>query len=457
MAVPGTTIAYAAPASPFLGQWQAPVPNGSLIRLTIAGGPERPFQITWTESYLGFCNGEAGIARGTGWINKAVPNILEADLHLRCFTTDASVDFHIVWRYHPDTNMLSSQYGSGDITIWHHPGEPHMSAVDLLITAAQREGSLNVIALPNNWCNFGALISGFTERYGIPVNSVSPYASSADELQAIRDGGPNAPDVIDVGPSFAVQAHSEGLITPYRVATWNTIPDSMKDSDGYWYGDYYGVMAIASNTIQYSQPESWEDLRSGQNIGLVALGGDPRVSNMGFFAVYGAALANGGSMDNIGPGLQYFRDLNNAGRLLGVVGNGETLASGETPVLLEWTYLGLAQRDQYPDSLIRVTIPQPGAIGSFYTQAISAFAPHPNAARLWMEYLYSDASQLAFLQGYCVPARYDDLLARNAIPEDLLARLPDPTGAVFPSLDQIMAAQAYVEANWACTVYGECP
>jgi putative spermidine/putrescine transport system substrate-binding protein len=330
--------------------------------------------------------------------------------------------------------------------------------LDSLVVAAQEEGALTVIALPNDWCNFGEIIAGFTDMYGIPVNSVAPSASSEDELQAIRDGGLDSPDVIDVGPSFAEQAKTEGLITPYQVSTWGTIPDFMKDSVGYWYGDYYGVMSIAANTAgAYTSPTSWDDLLNGSNVGPTALGGDPTVSNMGFFSVYAAALANGGSLDEIEPGLNFFRDLNNAGRLLPGIGNGTTLTTGETPVLPEWSYLALAQRDANPDAQIEVVVP-PNSIASFYAQAISASAPHPNAARLWMEYLYSDAGQLAWLEGYCFPARFDDLLARDAIPGDLLAGLPDITGAVFPSLDQIVAAKAFVEANWNCIVYGNgCP
>lgn len=328
-----------------------------------------------------------------------------------------------------------------------------------LITVAQQEGTLTVIALPNDWCSFGSLINGFTDKYGIPVNSVSPSASSEEELQAIRDGihnpGPDTPDVIDVGPGFAVQAKLEGLIAPYQVATWDKIPDAMKDGEGYWYGDYYGVMSIAANTNSYSPPASWADLLTGENIGPVALGGDPTVSNMGLFSVYAAALANGGSLDDIGPGLDFFKNLQDAGRLLPDIGNGGTLTSNETPVLLEWSYLALTQRDADPSAQIEVVVPGPNPVASFYAQAVSAYAPHPNAARLWMEYLYSDEGQLAFLNSYCFPARFDDLLARGIIPNDLLARLPDLTGAFFPSLEQIGAAEADVDANWACTVYGD--
>ena len=64
-----------------------------------------------------------------------------------------------------------------------------------------------------------------------------------------------------------------------------------------------------------------------------------------------------------------------------------------------------------------------------YVQAISAYAPHPNAAKLWMEYLYSDEGQNLWLKGYCNPIRYDDMVARRRpstrTPQ---AKLPDTDG-----------------------------
>ena len=449
----GTPAAQASPASPFVGNWEAiDYYDASDIQLAIGGGLQGPFQITWTESYISYCGGEAGLARGTGMLNADDANLLDADLHLQCFNSEAELDVHVTWHYDMPTDTISWTDSNNGVITWHRFS---------LVTAARREGSLNVIALPNDWCNYGAIMQGFTKAYGVPVNSVAPDASSADELQAIRDGidnpGPDTPDVIDVGPGFAAQAQSEGLITPYKTSTWNMIPDFMKESDGYWYGDYYGLMAIAANTDYSPSPSSWEELRTRNDIAPVALGGDPTISNMGFFSVYGAALANGGSLDDIEPGLWFFRDLQNDGRLLPEVGGGDTLVSGATPILSEWSYLALALRDANPDVPIEVVVPQP-AIASFYAQAISAYAPHPNASRLWMEYLYSDVGQLAWLEGYCIPARFDELFGRGVIPEDLLERLPDTSEAAFPSVDQIEVAKAFVEANWACTVYGEgCP
>ncbi|MDF2825586.1 MAG: ABC-type Fe3+ transport system, periplasmic component, partial [Mycobacterium sp.] len=40
-----------------------------------------------------------------------------------------------------------------------------------LVEAAKAEGELNVIALPPDWANYGALIEAFSTKYGIKVNS----------------------------------------------------------------------------------------------------------------------------------------------------------------------------------------------------------------------------------------------------------------------------------------------
>ena len=52
---------------------------------------------------------------------------------------------------------------------------------------------------------------------------------------------------------------------------------------------------------------------------------------------------------------------------------------------------------------VEVVVPKTGVVAGVYVQAISAYAPHPNAAKLWMEYLYSDEGQIGWLKGYCHP------------------------------------------------------
>ena len=331
-------------------------------------------------------------------------------------------------------------------------------ASEELIAAAKAEGGLTTIALPHTWCNYGEMLSGFTAKYGIPINELNPDGSSAEEIDAIKankdNPGPQAPDVIDVGLSFGPQAVADGLVTPYKVATWDTIPASAKDADGNWYGDYYGVLSFETNTtVVKNVPKDWADLLKPEYKNQVALSGDPTQSNQAISAVWAAALANGGSLDNPQPGLDFFKKLNDAGNFVPVIAGTATVASGETPIRITWTYNGLADKDSLAGNPpVEVAVPTSGRFGGMYVQAISKYAPHPNAAKLWMEYLYSDEGQLIWLKGYCNPIRYDDLVARGAVPADLAAKLPDSTGAVLPTLDQITAATTAITAGWPTTV-----
>ncbi len=334
-------------------------------------------------------------------------------------------------------------------------------SMDELVQAATAEGMLTTIALPHDWCNYGAMIEGFKKKYpGITVNELDPNAGSGDEINAIKankdNKGPQAPDVIDVGLSFGPSAKAEGLLLPYQVSTWDTIPEAAKDPDGYWYGDYYGVLAFEVNKdVVQNSPQDWSDLVKPEYKGQVALAGDPRTSNQAIQSVFASGLANGGSLDNAQPGLDFWSNVNKAGNLVPVIANAGTFARGETPIMIQWDYLALADRDNLAGNPeVDIVIPKSGRFAGMYVQGISAYAPHPNAAKLWMEYLYSDEGQLTWLAppGYCHPIRQPDLEARGVIPADLKAKLPSIEGAVFPTLDQLTKAQELITKNWDSVV-----
>jgi len=327
-----------------------------------------------------------------------------------------------------------------------------------LIAAAKAEGGLTTVALPHSWCGYGDLLSGFTAKYGIPVNELNPDGSSQQELDAITankaNKGPAAPDVIDIGLGLVTTAKTQGLITPYKVSTWADIPDSAKDADGAWYGDYYGVLSFEVNTaVVTNEPKDWSDLLKPDYKNQVALAGDPTGSNQAISAVWAAALANGGSLDNAQPGLDWFKQLNAAGNFVPVIGKTATVASGETPIRIAWTYNALADKDSLKGNPnIDVVVPTSGRFGGMYAQAISAYAPHPNAAKLWEEYLYSDEGQIGWLKGYCTPVRMDALTKAGVIPADVAAKVPDTSGTQLPTLDQITTATNVITTGWPTTV-----
>ena len=310
------------------------------------------------------------------------------------------------------------------VAVLGYSGVASSQSMNQLIAAAKSEGELTVIALPRDWCNYGAVIDGFKASYGLKVNELNPDAGSGDEVEAIKankgNKGPQAPDVIDVGLSFGPTAKSEGLLQPYKVSTWKTIPDSAKDAEGYWYGDYYGVLAFEVNTdIIKKAPTDWADLLGADYKNAVALAGDPRASNQAIQGVFASGLsASNGDIAKAGDaGLKYFAELNKNGNFVPTIGKAGTLAQGATPVILRWDYNALADRDTLKGNPpVTVVVPQTGVVAGVYVQAISAYAPHPNAAKLWMEFLYSDAGQLAWLKGYCHPIRFQDLAEHQEDP-----------------------------------------
>ncbi len=336
--------------------------------------------------------------------------------------------------------------------------------LDELVEGARAEGMLTTIALPHDWCNYGGMIEAFKEKYPfITVNELNPDAGSADELEAVRanrdNTGPQAPDVLDVGFSFGPAAQGEGLLMPYKVSTWDTIPEAVKDPEGHWYGDYYGVLSFAVNSdIIEEAPADWEDLLKPEFANAVALAGDPRASNQAILGVYAAGLARGGEggADAGEKGLEFFKELNAAGNFVPVIGKSGTLAQGATPIVIWWDYNALSGRDALNGNPpIEVVVPASGVLAGVYVQAISAYAPHPNAAKLWMEFIYSDEGQLEWLKGYCHPIRFNDMVERGVVPQELLDALPPAAAyeaAVFPTLEEQSAMNPVITGGWDSTV-----
>jgi putative spermidine/putrescine transport system substrate-binding protein len=328
---------------------------------------------------------------------------------------------------------------------------------DELVKAAKAEGELTVIACPHDWVNYGEIFQKFSAKYGIKLNELNPDGSSGEEIEAVKanknNKGRQAPDVLDVGLAFGPQMKSEGLVAPYKVQTWASIPANVKDADGYWYGDYYGALAFEVNKdIVKNPPQDWKDLLKPEYKGKFALAGDPRTSNQAFLTVAAVATATGGSLTNVKPGLEFFKKVNEAGNFVPIIAVPGTVASGETPITVRWDYNALSNRDKSNGNPnIEVIIPKSGVLAGVYIQAISAYAPHPNAARLYMEYLYSDEGQLLWLKGYGHPVRFNDLARRKVIPAELAAKLPPAAAyakALFPSIEEQEAIKKTTAEEW---------
>jgi putative spermidine/putrescine transport system substrate-binding protein len=334
--------------------------------------------------------------------------------------------------------------------------------MDALVAAAKKEGSLNVITLPRTWANYGKIMDDFTAKYGIKITDTNPNGSSGDEINAIEKekGLSSAPDVVDVGNSHALP--NTNLFAGYQVATWSDIPAALKDANGKWYGDYGGYISIgcvAAKVAPAPCPKTFADLLNSSYTaaykGKVAMSGDPTSANAAFSAVWAAALASGGSLDDIKPGITFFSKLKANGEYNAVVDTESTIEAGSTPITIDWEF----NNSQFAADLkskgidMTVNIPTDGLYSAYYDQAINRWAPHPAAARLWEEYLYSTVGQNDFMGGYARPVEFAAMQSANTLDAADEKNLPTVSGTVdYPTESQLTAAQNTITTSWASSL-----
>lgn len=325
--------------------------------------------------------------------------------------------------------------------------------MDALVAAAQEEGELNVIALPETWANYGKIITGFEDKYGITVNSASPDASSAEEIQAAENlkGQDTAPDVFDLGTAVALDNLDK--FAPYQVETWDDIPAGNKEATGLWVNNYSGIMSVGYDSDTLSEPKALEDLLGADFKGSVVLNGDPTQAGAAFAAVGSISALNGGGVDDFGPGIDFITELRDAGNLLTVDPTPATIASGETPLVFDWSFNNIAAAADKPSW--ETTVLDGPAYVSFYNEAINKDAPNPAAARLWQEWIFSDEVQGLYLEANAVPVRADALQEAGSVDESLLEAATFGTTSedwITPSDDETTAANTLLGERWAAAI-----
>jgi putative spermidine/putrescine transport system substrate-binding protein len=332
-------------------------------------------------------------------------------------------------------------------------------AADLtaLADACKAEGKVNLIALPDEWANYKGILQSFRDKYpGVENPVANPDASSKDEMEAVKTlaGQADQPDNVDVSPAIAQEMAAEGLFEPYTPTLASEIPAVLRDPDNNWTASYYGIMAILTNTtIVKNAPKTFADLKKPEYKGLVALNGDPREAGAAFAAVMAASLANGGSADDIMPGIQFFADLKKSGNLGATDVTKATVLSGETPIAIDWSYnLPGLQADLKAQNLtVELNYPSDGVYGGFYVQGPIKGSPHPNCGKLWLEHILSDEGALGYLAGGAIPARYEAIAAAGKITDELKANLP-PAELIsqikFLTPAQVTKAKETLAAQW---------
>ena len=262
-----------------------------------------------------------------------------------------------------------------------------------LIKAAQKEGTLNIIATPRDWADYGDAMDIMTNVFGIKISSDNPDGSSAQEIEAIKTTKNLAkmPDVVDIGLSHVAEA--AGLFANYKVRNWIDIPKDWKDANGNWYGAYTGSIAMCYDASVTPAPTSIAGLDNIAYKNMFAIQGDPTAAQQALISVFAVAVAKGGSTKNIQPGIDFFHKLKSEGIFVPVTANATAFASGSFKIDLTWDYnvTGFIAQAKTIGKTVKCTYPKDAVVaGTPYVLAINKTAPHPAAARLWEELMFSE-------------------------------------------------------------------
>ncbi len=247
------------------------------------------------------------------------------------------------------------------------------------------------------------------------------------------------------------------IVTPYKVQNWDDIPADYKDPNGAWYYDYTGLMSIGYDSTKITTaPTSLDDLLGSAYKNAVAIKKSPVGANESLIAVVLAGLSKGGTTSDMNTlvqdGTDWFKSLKDAGNYIPTVAAQDTVNSGETPVVIQWSFnnVGWGDATQGGNPNFKTVIPSGPAVGSYYNQAVASQAANPAAARLWEEYLYTPEVQNLFLASGAFPATLTTMQKNGTLDQSALAAAGGsvPSNITLLTADQATAAGTAITADW---------
>ena len=323
---------------------------------------------------------------------------------------------------------------------------PTKTEMELMMDGAKTEGQVISYGMSDDWVNLGNIWKAIESKYGV-VHTDTDMTSAEEITHLLAEKDAPVMDVADIGFDFLGTLVDNGLATEYRNSYWDKIPTERKDPNGKWAVAYWGAISFLVNKdLVTNIPQTWDDLLKPEYKDMVC-SRDPRVSSYATGAVLAAAFAHGGDETNVQPGLDYFKKLRDSKNWReGVVLNVSSVQKGECPISIVYDFDGFNKRDSTGLNL-EVVIPQDGTFGMYFAEYISTVAPHPNAAKLANDYLFSDEGQIMFAQGYAHPGRTDVVLpadvASKLLPESAYPKLHFPSSPATFTL-----AKNAIVAGW---------
>lgn len=318
---------------------------------------------------------------------------------------------------------------------------------------ALKEGLIVSFDTGPTWANWAGQFKAFQKRYP-GVEMVYNDLGSAATVVAL-DKSRNRPqaDTAYYFAASALDAAKTGVVEGFKPTNFDRLPEALRERDGRWLTVHTLSVAFLVNTkLVKNVPQSWADLLKPEYKNAIVYQ-DPRSTGQGQVVTFAATFGNGGSMDNITPGIDYLGKLTKAGNVLRTVGTTPyaQFLKGEIPIWIGYENDGL--KAKFVDGMgdgVAVVIPKEASAAAPYAISLVKNGPNPNAGKLWLNFIMSDEGQKIFAEGYVRPA-----VTGIALPETVAAKMPTAPQVVPLDIANATAKKGEIDAGWAKAILGQ--
>lgn len=307
-------------------------------------------------------------------------------------TTDAETDASPVGTSSPETAAPSAEdFGLGAE----------------VVSAAEDEGTVvhaATVLVPEV---FEEIEAAFEERYPIDVQIENTRAGDAVERVRTesRAGQTLTYDTLALGAYFLEGLSREDLLADFRPNDFEDHALLEAESDDYFplVSNLYGIGVNTAVVDEGERPSAWADLPT-LNIGAPVLAHDPQVGSGGY--IWFLTM-----LENPDFGEEYIRGIGDIPELqLGasIADNISQLVRGEVGVYFPMTTIDISN---VKGTDVEFVSPTEGPVTTPIYSGILEEAQHPNAAQLWLSFLWSKEGQELLGQGAQAPVRDDASVA----------------------------------------------
>ncbi|MEP7099774.1 MAG: ABC transporter substrate-binding protein [Burkholderiales bacterium] len=278
-------------------------------------------------------------------------------------------------------------------------------AFGLLVGASAMAQTAICYNCPPEWADWASQLRAIKDKTGITVPPDNKN-SGQTLAQLVAEKASPVADMAYYGVTFGIQAKKEGVTAAYKPVGWSEIPDGLKDPEGHWFTIHSGTLGFMVNVDALKGkpvPRSWADLLKPEYKGLVGYL-DPASAFVGYVGAVAVNNARGGSLDNFGPAIEWFKALKKNEPIVPKQTSYARVLSGEIAILLDYDFN--AYRAKYKDKAnVEFVIPAEGTVVVPYVMSAVAKGPNAASGQKALDFILSNEGQAIWANAFLRPVR----------------------------------------------------